>query len=117
MEPSGELTSDQRNAIRFDTAMPVHIDGAAGATQNISAHGIYFETDIEQRVGALVNFTLEFTLYGRQHQLLCEGKVVRVEQHGDRIGVAARLVAPFFDGLEEADSSLPVAQPDDAPAA
>jgi hypothetical protein len=117
MEPAADLTSDQRNAIRFDTALPVHIGGAAGNTQNISAHGVYFETDVEQRVGALVNFTLEFTLYGRQHQLLCEGKVVRVEQHGDRIGVAARLVAPFFDGLEEAEPGLPEAATDEVRAA
>jgi hypothetical protein len=81
--------------------MPVRIEGAGGQTHNISAHGVYFETDVHQRVGELVNFTVEFTLYGRKHRLLCEGKVVRVERHGERIGVAARLVAPFFEGLEE----------------
>jgi hypothetical protein len=83
--------------------MPVRIDGIAGETHNISAHGVYFETDVQQRVGALVNFTLEFTLYGRRHRLLCEGKVVRVERNGGRIGVAARLVAPFFEGTEETE--------------
>jgi hypothetical protein len=104
MQPIVDPTSsDQRNAIRFDTAMPVRIEGAAGQTQNISANGVYFETDVAQQVGALVNFTVEFTLYGRRHRLLCEGKVVRIDQHGDRIGVAARLVAPFFDGFEEAE--------------
>jgi hypothetical protein len=105
------ITDEQRNAVRFDTAMAVGLDGAAGHTQNISAHGVYFETDVEQRVGALVNLTLEFTLYGRRHQLLCEGKVVRVDQNGDRIGVAARLVAPFFDGYEDAEVRMPQADP------
>lgn len=94
---------DQRTNVRFDTGLPVSIEGAAGETHNVSAHGVYFETDVEQSVGSLVNFTVEFTLYGRKHRLLCEGKVVRVEPRGDRIGVATRLVAPFFDQDETAE--------------
>lgn len=96
---------DSRSAVRFDTALPVRMGDGAGETQNISAQGIYFETDVEQRIGSLVNFTVEYTLYGRKHRLLCEGKVVRVESHGDRIGVAARLVAPFFADEEEAQAA------------
>lgn len=88
--------SELRNSVRFDTTMPVRIDGVDGETQNISAHGVYFETDVRQEIGALVNFTIEFTLYGQRHQLLCEGKVVRVQPREGRIGVAARLVTPFF---------------------
>lgn len=99
MESTG--VQDQRAAIRFDKSMPVEIDGALGETHNISAHGIYFETDLPQYPGQLVNFVVEFQLDGRRHRLLCEGKVVRVEHHGSRVGVAARLVAPFFDDPEE----------------
>ena len=90
----------QRGAARFDTALPVYLAGATGATHNISAQGVYFETDVQQEVGSLVNFTLEFTLYGKRHQLLCEGKVIRVHAEGGRIGVAARLVTPFFAETE-----------------
>jgi hypothetical protein len=88
---------DQRVAERFDATMPVTVAGLPGETRNISARGIYFESDVQQRVGSLVNFTVEYTLQGRKHRLLCEGKVVRVEQQGGRVGVAARLVAPFFE--------------------
>lgn len=91
---------EQRGAERFDTALPVSMAGATGATHNISAQGVYFETDVRQEVGSLVNFTLEFTLYGERHQLLCEGKVIRVDTDGDRVGVAARLVTPFFADTE-----------------
>jgi hypothetical protein len=87
---------DQRHAMRFDASLPVRISGTGGETVNISAQGVYFETDVEQRVGSLVNFTVEFTLYGEKHRLLCEGKVVRVEPQGERVGVAARLLAPLF---------------------
>ncbi len=93
---------DQRGAVRFDTSMPVRIEGGAGTAHNISTQGVYFETDVEHRLGALVQLSIEFTLYGRKHRLLCEGKVVRVQAEGQRVGVAARLLAPFFEGEEEA---------------
>jgi len=92
---------EQRAAARFDANLPVAFRGASGETHNISAQGIYFETDVPQRVGELVNFSLEYTLRGRRHHLLCEAKVVRVDWRNGRVGVAARLVAPFFDGTEE----------------
>jgi len=88
---------DQRRSDRFATGLPVCVDGAPGETRNVSARGIYFETVAEQRVGSLVNISVEYTLQGRRQRLLCEGKVVRVEPRGDRIGVAARLLAPMFD--------------------
>jgi hypothetical protein len=96
---------DQRTAARFDTAMPVRMEGRSGETHNISAQGIYFETDVHQRIGSLVNFTVEYTLYGQKHRLLCEGKVIRVEDHGNRVGIAARMVAPFFAGEETVEVS------------
>jgi len=99
----GRRARDQRGAVRFDSQLPVHTEHGAGTTQNVSAQGVYFETDVEPRPGALVNFTIEYRLHGRRHRLLCEGKVVRVEPRGARVGVAARLVSPFFDGEEVAE--------------
>jgi hypothetical protein len=96
--PSGR---EQRNAARFDTRLPLRIDGSDGLTQNISAHGVNFETEVEPPLGALVNFSLEFTQNGRPQRLLCEGKVVRVEREADCFRVAARLLAPLFE-FEEA---------------
>lgn len=93
---------DQRAAVRFDATMPVQVEGGAGLAHNISAQGVYFETDVEHRLGELVNLSIEFTLYGRKHRLVCEGKVVRIQQEGKRVGVAARLLAPFFEGEEQA---------------
>lgn len=96
-------SSDKRTAERFDAVMPVTVAGSEGVTQNISAHGVYFESEVEPALGSLVNFTVEYALYGRKHRLLCEGKVVRVDRgEGRRVRVAARLVAPFF---EEGDAS------------
>ena len=87
---------EQLASMRFDTGLPVTMDGAAGRTRNLSAHGIYLETAVQRRVGTLVDLTVEFTAHGRKQRLRCEGKVVRVEPRGERIGIAARLVAPLF---------------------
>ncbi|HEY8361066.1 MAG TPA: PilZ domain-containing protein [Ramlibacter sp.] len=110
--PEAQSGADHRSAVRFDTDLPVRIDGAHGRTFNISTQGIYFETDVPQELGSLVNFTLEFNLYGQTHHLLCEAKVVRVEEQGTRIGVGARLLAPFFAGEEtlELAASVPQAE-------
>jgi hypothetical protein len=97
---TGRGRRDQRAAVRFDTQMPVHTAQGPGTTHNISARGVYFETDVEPRTGALVNISIEYTLQGRKHRLLCEGKVVRVEPQGSRVGVAARLVGPLFEEEE-----------------
>lgn len=104
---AGQRGREQRTAVRFDTHMPVHTTAGGGTMHNISAQGVYFETDVEPRQGALVNFSIEYRLQGRLHRLLCEGKVVRVEPHGSRIGVAARLVAPFFEGEEVVAPAAP----------
>jgi hypothetical protein len=97
---AGRSLRDARTAARFDTRMPVRIARGQGTTHNISAQGVYFETDDPPPEGALVSFSVEYTLYGRKHRLLCEGKVVRVEPRGATVGVAARLVAPFFETEE-----------------
>jgi hypothetical protein len=81
--------------------MPVQLAGGTGTTHNISARGVYFETDVQPVCGALVDFTIEYYLRGRKHRLLCEGKIVRVEAQAGKTGVAARLIGPIFDGEED----------------
>jgi hypothetical protein len=101
--PNSKADREQRSAVRFDTSLPVQVQGSAGEAHNVSVQGIYFESDIQQRVGALVEVAVEFTFHGRRHHLHCEGKVMRVERRGDRVGVGARLLAPFFDGEEQVE--------------
>lgn len=93
---SDQRGSDQRAAVRFDTRLPIRIDGAHGVARNISNTGIYFETDVEQAPGQLVNVMVEYTVQGRKRQLACEGQVLRVQRQDGRVAVAARLLSPFF---------------------
>ena len=96
-----EQTADQREAIRFDTALPLEMEGATGFTRDVSATGIYFETDALPEIGPVVSFTMRYRQGGKLHELQCDARVVRVEARGDRIGIAAKLMAPFLEMAEE----------------
>lgn len=85
-----------RGADRFDTALPVEMEGAKGLTRNISATGVYFETEATQEPGSRVNFTVQVTVRGEVLKLVCEGEVVRVDHKDGMIGIAAKLGRSFF---------------------
>ena len=50
-----------RSEDRVAMAVPVHLQGGAhGTTRDISASGIYFETDLEPIQATPLDFTVEF---------------------------------------------------------
>ena len=75
-------------------AVPVYLQGGAlGTTRDISANGIYFETDMEPIRESPLDFTVEFQNGGVGGlSLRCRGQVLRVESQGARIGVAAKIL-------------------------
>lgn len=93
--------TDHRAAARFDTALAVDVEGMTARTRNISATGVYFETDVDLPLGSVLNLNVQFTQGGRKHWLACEGTVVRVTHADGHHGVAARLLTPFFSPDEE----------------
>lgn len=101
------LAHDHRSADRFDTDLAVDVEGLVARTRNISATGVYFETDVELPIGSLVNLNVQFTQGGQKHWLSCEGKVVRVIHEEGHHVVAARLLTPFFAPVEEQHVAKP----------
>ncbi|GAC1604327.1 MAG: hypothetical protein NVS3B2_09770 [Ramlibacter sp.] len=87
---------DHRCCERFDTALAVDVEGLTARTRNISATGIYFETEVELPLGTVLNLQVQFTHGGVKHWLPCEGEVVRVTREQHHRVVAARLRTPFF---------------------
>ena len=87
-----------RDSDRFGIAMPITMeDDSEGFTHDLSATGVLFEASTEPAVGARIGMKLEYMVDGHNYQLRCEGEVVRVERHGERVNVAARLVTPLFE--------------------
>ena len=95
----------ERGSDRFETELPVDIDGAEGLTRNISATGIYFETGADHEPGSRVHFTIEMIIQGQKKKLVCDGEVVRVDRKGSTVGIAARLVESFFADVEDVNIS------------
>ncbi len=93
---------DQRAGERFGIALPLVVEGSsvAGETLDISETGILFETAAQgaPAVGATIGLSLQYSLDGREYQTRCEVEVVRVQRVGDKVNVAARLLAPLDSG-------------------
>ena len=90
-----------RGTDRFDTELPVEIGGIQGLTRNISASGIYFETEMAQEPGSRVHFTVEVNVRGEKLKLVCEGEVVRVDRNDGVLGIAVKLASSFFSDAAE----------------
>jgi len=105
IKAQAEPIKRERGSDRFDTELPVDIDGVEGFTRNISATGIYFETGVVHEPGSRVHFTIEMMVQGQKKKLVCDGEVVRVDHKGSTVGIAARLVESFFADAEDVNIS------------
>ena len=86
----------ERRAVRFETVLPVEIGNFHGLARNISATGIYFETEAAPELGSHVYFAVELTVRGEKLKLVCDCKVLRVDQKDGVHGIAAKLNDSFF---------------------
>lgn len=69
-----------RVAARFPVAWPVKLANGAGRTRDISATGMYLESDVAVIPNELIHFSVMLPQRGGlAEQLRCEGRAVRVE--------------------------------------
>ncbi|MES2877209.1 MAG: PilZ domain-containing protein [Pseudomonadota bacterium] len=93
---TASLVEDHRDEERFDSELPLLVDSSHGVSRNISATGIYFETEAAQEPGSHVHLVIEVNVQGQKLKLVCEGEIVRVDHHQGMVGVAAKLANSFF---------------------
>jgi len=103
---------ERRAAHRFDFHLPVAIqaEGAEregfGVTQNLSARGAFFYTDLPLALGMGVKLTLvmpsEITL-AENMRVRCPGKVMRIAAMTNKSAVAVSLEG--YEFLPQADSA------------
>ena len=87
---------EQRAAQRFGVALRMTVDGDEGATHDLSATGIYFESERSYQIGERIELVLEFPGTQRVYPLTCEAEVVRVSAVGEGFNIAVRLLTPLF---------------------
>ena len=96
-----------RSEKRLSAAFPLNLGGGAiGLTRDVSASGIFFETDVINEPGSIIHFALTFDGPGGGMTLNCQAQVLRVEpqslgmaasESGRRIGIAAKIIDSKFE--------------------
>lgn len=88
------VKNDHRNASRELLELPVGIaDGSSGTTRDISAQGVFFVCDKEQRVGDLIDMHIDLETPTGTVRLVAKGEIVRIEPQGQKTGIAVRLTS------------------------
>lgn len=78
---------DKRKEERVNALLPIKAEGSTAIARDVSASGIFFETDADYAVGSPVNVALDLDTPWGKVMLRCEGKIVRVQQRDDTLGV------------------------------
>ena len=78
-------------ADRHTVSIPITLGPKTGIVKDISATGIYFEIDCEQKIGSDIHFELELITPGGPIRVNCKGQIVRLENKGKHVGIAAKI--------------------------
>ncbi len=92
-----------RTAVRFPMKLALHVQSEAGSldamTENISANGLLFVSDILPAIDSRIEFTISMpsAVMGSATDVTihCIGRVVRHQQHGD-VKKAAAVIDEYF---------------------
>lgn len=90
-----------RNEERVPSTLPVSLEHGTGVTRDISASGVFFETDRAYSPGSEISFSIELDSPGGKMMLKCQGRIVRVEGRGGKVGVAARIIESRLEPVTE----------------
>jgi hypothetical protein len=95
--------SEERKEPRYSGNILVELESGKGITRDFSGEGIFFETDRSFSLGQPIEFTLvlEHIDPERPVRVKCLGEIVRVEESGPKIGVAATLSSYTFEEFQQ----------------
>ena len=91
-----ERKNDKRKGERVRAMLPLAVEGLPTTARDVSASGVFIETDASYALGSPVNLALDLDSPWGRIVIHSEGKIVRVEHREDRIGVAVQ----FVDGAK-----------------
>jgi PilZ domain-containing protein len=93
MRPMKKNGEDQRAEERIGAAWPVDLGASTGVTCDVSASGMFFETDATYALGNEVTFAVDLATPCGKLTLRCQGSIVRLEPREHRVGVAVKITA------------------------
>ena len=89
---------DKRQGIRVKAALPVQLEGASGLARDVSAGGVFIETDAAYALGSPVDVALDLNTPWGRFVIESRGRIVRLEHREDKIGVAVQFVEQSRSG-------------------
>jgi hypothetical protein len=93
--------AEQRRSDRHAGELPVEFGSGRGLTRDYSSSGIFFETDKTFSPGQTIEFSIVLSGIDSNlpKYLRCSGEIIRVEEKGQKIGVAATIKTYSFTDL------------------
>lgn len=97
--------SEQRRVTRHRGKLPIDLENGQGVTRDFNVSGIYFETDRSFSAGQTIEFSivLKHADPDRPLRMKCLGEIVRVEEGGPKIGVAASIKSYSFEEVRDSE--------------
>ena len=95
----GERLLKKKREPRIETKLPVKLGDMDGLTVNISASGVFFEMEKDQKEGSIIKFNVELNTPGGPFLLACQARVVRVQEINGRYGIATQIISQEFQSL------------------
>lgn len=90
---------EKRGEERVATALPVMIENFTGITRDVSATGMFFETEAAFSTGSAIRFVVEIDVDRRKRILRCQGTIVRVENRDSLLGVAVKILDATMEAV------------------
>ena len=77
--------------------MPVDLGTTTGVTRDVSASGVFFETDVPYTLGNEISFAMDLETAGGKMVLRCRGEIVRVKPGDGKVGVAVKITESVIE--------------------
>ena len=95
------MEQEHRIEPRQPADLPLKLDsGVSAVLRDVSASGLFFETTSVQHVGDVLNIEIDLDTPGGPMKLKAQGQIVRLEAHGDRTGVAVKLLTSRLEAVD-----------------
>lgn len=81
---------EHRKRKRLGAALRVSLGKVSGTTRDVSASGVFFETDAAVHEGSRIHFEIDLDTPWGKAICDCEGRIVRVERRDSTVGIAVQ---------------------------
>lgn len=97
---TGENHVGEKRAERICWKLPVQLGKARGTTRDISASGVFFETDATcPLLSHWMPFEVELDTPNGKILLKYLGEIVRIEPRNEKVGVAVRIIESSVEAI------------------